>query len=508
MLTKDEIKYFRENQSEMTPELLSVLREDGNKGKAQQLDILDMPRTSDGYYLDQYGTRVSFDGNKGLKETGVTFGLFDIHLDEIERCSEDIHYFKDNYVKIVTPSGIDFPQMREYQNDFLSTVSGDQEDIVQLMPRQCVHGSTVVKTSKGLKTIKGLFEEYRSTVSFSTKGNPLFQESWWALESLEVLTPDGFSKVDLIHKTIPLEELHIKLENGLSIKCQERHVFITKENEEIHQKDSLGVTLKTLKGLSKVTEVVRTNQRTVMYDISIRTHEELYYTNEILSHNSGKSVTTQIYLQWLYTFDKDKAIGIVQNRGSTAREFLDKTKQIIINLPIWIQTGTQVWNKLSIQSETGMKILTDVPTQDSFRGSSIHCIVVDECAFIRTNVWLEFQDSIFPSQSSLQWKKNIILSTQNGQNHFYDLVEGQRHGLNGFELIDVSWRDTPRFNKDGTVMRPEDFRDQIVKKHGEQHFQQNYSCLNGDSKVTIKHNNEIKTITLRELQDLYYENIN
>jgi hypothetical protein len=43
-----------------------------------------------------------------------------------------------------------------------------------------------------------------------------------------------------------------------------------------------------------------------------------------------------------------------------------------------MQPGTDIWNKMSIRSDSGVKMLTDVPSSDSFRGDSIHCLIVDE----------------------------------------------------------------------------------------------------------------------------------
>ena len=73
------------------------------------------------------------------------------------------------------------------------------------------------------------------------------------------------------------------------------------------------------------------------------------------------------------------------------------------------------------------------------------------CAFIRQSVWNEFADGIFPSQSSLSFKKRIIISTANGINHFsnliitarkenYDIVEStfdKRYKIQHFDIKDI-----------------------------------------------------------------------
>jgi len=123
-------------------------------------------------------------------------------------------------------------------------------------------------------------------------------------------------------------------------------------------------------------------------------------------------------------------------------------------------------------------------------GNVVHhnCLVIDECAFINPNVWKEFADSIFPSQSGLSWKKNIILSTSKGMNHFYELVKGAREDSNGFKVFEVDWKDVPRYKSDGSLMSNDEFKNGIVKKHGMIYFNQNYGCVTGTSAINIYDN--------------------
>lgn len=321
------IDYLKANKHDITMELLDALREHGNEGKHLALEILDLPKDNEQYYLDAFGNRMSFNGNRRLKKAFSKLSLHPIHVQELERCANDIHYYKDNYVKIKTKAGVNFPDLRSYQNEFIDSILPDEnEDNIGLMGRQ-----------------------------------------------------------------------------------------------------------------------------------------------------SGKSISTAIYLSHKFNFGKDINIGIVGNKGKQAAEFLANTKNILIELPVWMQQGVNVWNKGSIENESKMRILTDVPTSDAFRGFTIAILVVDECAFIKSTVWEEFADSIFPSQSGLAWKKNIVLSTANGMNHFYQMVKGAREDSNGMNIFEVNWRDVPRYNPDGTQMKPEEFMEKIVKKHGIIYFNQNYA---------------------------------
>jgi len=220
-----------------------------------------------------------------------------------------------------------------------------------------------------------------------------------------------------------------------------------------------------------------------------------------MGRQSGKSISTSIYLAHKYNFDKELNIGIVANKGPMAREFLANTKNIIIELPVWMQQGTVVWNKGSIENESKMRILTDVPSSDSFRGFTIAILVCDEAAFIRPNIWEEFSDSIFPSQSGLAWKKNIILSTANGMNHFYRMVKGGRDKLNGYNIFEVNWKDVPRYNPDGSLMSNEEFQQKIIAKHGVIYFNQNYANEFLGSSYTLISADKLQNMTQRDIRE-------
>jgi hypothetical protein len=158
------INYLRENKHEITSDLLDELRSHGNEGKQIALDILDIPKDEDQYYLDAFGNRISFSGNRRLKKQFTKLELSPIHKEEIKRCSEDLHYFKDNYIKIKTKSGVNFPDLRPYQNDFLEMILPDEnEDNIGLMGRQCCSASTSInvinKSQEKEMTFEELFNE-------------------------------------------------------------------------------------------------------------------------------------------------------------------------------------------------------------------------------------------------------------------------------------------------------------------------------------------------------------
>lgn len=528
VFTPEVIDYYKSHKNEITRELLDQLRSSGNEGKQIALDILDTELSDDNFYLDAYGKKIFFMGDRNLKKAYTSMKLDPIHVEEIKKCSEDLNYFMDNYIKIRTKKGYDFPELREYQQKFIKVLNSDNESILAMLGRQCVTEDTVITTERGNITIKELFSE-------SCRIPPLnheFTDS--GTVDARVLTPLGFKKIEFIHKTKPFKKYLIRTENGLALECGEKHAVIADNGDEVYARDCLHRTVRTVYGNSKVVECTDCNCSEAMYDISIKEGTELYYSNGILSHNSGKSVTVAIFLVWHFNFNHKLNAGICANLRALAMEFLNNIKEMFYTIPMWMRQGVTAWTKTSIESELKMRILTSAPGADAFRGFSISLLVMDETAWLPSNLFYETIDSIIPSQSAMSWKKNIFISTPHGMNHFYDLVEGARkrkvlYGLteeqiaklpskvlstrdagngvfdvtvdepsNDYALFEMDWRDVPRYNSKGKRLTPEEFRDQVVTKSGVIFFNQNFACEFLGSTLTLISSDSIKRFKPKE----------
>jgi hypothetical protein len=199
---------------------------------------------------------------------------------------------------------------------------------------------------------------------------------------------------------------------------------------------------------------------------------------------------------------------------SSAGKIFRKAKNLKIGDKI--KTKNKNNRVLSIIEDTDKKYYYDpinVKDCNSYISSNIthhNCAIIDECAFIRPTVYSEFIDSFLPSQAALSWKKNIILSTPKGMNHFYNLVKGaspdfetdgsgvKRSGTNGYSLFKVDWRDVPRYDKDGNQLEPDVFMDQIVSKHGLLYWKQNFECSFLGSSYTILSSDTLKGLESQE----------
>ena len=61
-----------------------------NKEKERVLENLELPKSLDGCYLDAFDKEVGYNGIKTLKRPYTKLPLTQIHINEIEKCSQDI----------------------------------------------------------------------------------------------------------------------------------------------------------------------------------------------------------------------------------------------------------------------------------------------------------------------------------------------------------------------------------------------------------------------------------
>lgn len=477
------VEYYKQNKNLITEELLDTLRTYGNDGKALALEILDTPMDDEKYHLDAFGNRIFFNGNRQLKRPFTKMPIAKIHEIEIKKCADDIYYFMDNYIRITTPKGLNFPELREYQREFISVINKQEnEKIISLQPRQCISSDTIVNVNGNDLSIKELFDlnsnnminhnntdKFIETIELSNLGN------------FEIKSDIGLIKIKELHKTKELPMCIIKTKN-LSLKCAKNHILIDEFNDEVPACLSLNRKIKTEFGIQEIIEYIDLNINENCYDLTLENHH-LYYSNGFLSHNSGKSVTVGIWILHVFLFQKDLIIGIASNKLAMSKEFVDKVKKMFLTVPMWLQCGILNWNVATIEGENRIKILSDTSNSSSFRGFSVNYLIVDEASWIigtdsSGTSFKAFADSIFPAQEALANKKTILISTANGKNHFYDIWEGagetKETSDNGYVKYEVKWQNVPRHKPTGELYEPEEFRNSVIKSYGAVFFNQNY----------------------------------
>ena len=72
---------------------------------------------------------------------------------------------------------------------------------------------------------------------------------------------------------------------------------------------------------------------------------------------SGKSISSVIYLLWYAIFHPEKTIAVLANKGATAREMLARVTLALENLPFFLQPGCKALNKGSIEFSNNSRII-------------------------------------------------------------------------------------------------------------------------------------------------------
>jgi len=130
-----------------------------------------------------------------------------------------------------------------------------------------------------------------------------------------------------------------------------------------------------------------------------------------LPRQSGKSTTVCAYLLHYAIFNDNVNIAILANKANTARDLLQRLQTGYENLPRWLQQGVISWNKGSMELENKSRILAASTSASAVRGSTFNIIFLDEFAFVPNNVADNFFSSVYPTITSGQSSKVIIVST-------------------------------------------------------------------------------------------------
>ena len=208
-----------------------------------------------------------------------------------------------------------------------------------------------------------------------------------------------------------------------------------------------------------------------MYDFQkhiVRTIHDNRFTICKLPRQSGKSTTTISYLLHYALFNPNSNIAILANKSSTARDILGRLQLAYENLPKWLQQGVINWNKGNIELENKSQIVAAATSSSAIRGGSFNIIFLDEFAFVPANIAEMFFSSVYPTISSGQKTKMIIVSTPYGMNQFYKLWVDAENKRNDYIPIEVHWSEVPG--------RDEKWKEATIRNTSPEQFQQEFEC--------------------------------
>jgi len=209
-----------------------------------------------------------------------------------------------------------------------------------------------------------------------------------------------------------------------------------------------------------------------------------------MPRQTGKSTTVVSYLLHYAVFNDNINIAILANKASTARDLLGRLQLAYENLPRWMQQGIISWNKGSLELENGSKISANSTSSSAVRGGSYNVIFLDEFAFIPNHIADDFFASVYPTISSGQKSKVIIVSTPRGMNHFYRMWHDADRGKNEYVPTEVHWSEVPG--------RDEAWKESTIANTSEQQFKVEFECEFLGSVNTL--------INPSKLKNLVYEN--
>jgi len=224
-----------------------------------------------------------------------------------------------------------------------------------------------------------------------------------------------------------------------------------------------------------------------------------------MPRQTGKSTTVVSYLLHYAVFNDNVNIAILANKASTARDLLGRLQLAYENLPKWMQQGVLVWNKGSLELENGSKILAASTSASAVRGGSYNVIFLDEFAFIPNHIADQFFASVYPTISSGQRTKVIVVSTPHGMNHFYRMWHDAERDKNEYVPTEVHWSEVPG--------RDSVWKEQTIANTSEQQFRVEFECEFLGSVDTLISSAKLKSLVYDEPiksnrgLDIYFEPI-
>jgi Terminase large subunit, T4likevirus-type, N-terminal/Terminase RNaseH-like domain len=221
----------------------------------------------------------------------------------------------------------------------------------------------------------------------------------------------------------------------------------------------------------------------------IKTYWQNRNTIAMIPRQSGKTTTAAGYLLWYAMFNPDVTVLIAANKFKAANEIMMRIKYAYEELPNHIRPGVTEYNVTSIKFDNGSRIVATTTTPDSGRGMSISLLYLDEFAYVRPRVAVEFWTAMAPTLAT--GGKCIITSTPaSDEDMFAELWFGATNtiddngieipnglGANGFKSFSAHYSDVPG--------RDEKWAEAERAKIGDDRFQREYECKFAGEESTL-----------------------
>ena len=148
------------------------------------------------------------------------------------------------------------------------------------------------------------------------------------------------------------------------------------------------------------------------------------------------------------------------------------------------------WNKLSIHLENGSKVIASSTSSSAVRGDTYSVILLDEFAFVPNNIAEDFFNSVYPTISSGESTKVVIVSTPKGMNMFYKLWKNAENEKNSYVPIEVHWNEIPG--------RDQKFKEETIRNTSERQWMQEFECAFLGSEDTLISSAKLATMVFED----------
>ena len=229
-----------------------------------------------------------------------------------------------------------------------------------------------------------------------------------------------------------------------------------------------------------------------MYDFQkgmVSTMHENRFSIFKLPRQSGKSTIIISYLLHYALFKPNVNIAVLANKSSTARDILSRLQLAYENLPKWMQQGIIAWNKGNIELENGSKVIAAATSSSAIRGGSYNVIFLDEFAFVPSNIAEQFFAAVYPTITSGQNTKVIMVSTPHGMNMFYKIWVDAQEKRNDYIPVEVHWSEVPG--------RDEAWKIETIRNTSESQFNSEFECEFLGSINTLISSVKLKQLTYK-----------
>lgn len=102
-------------------------------------------------------------------------------------------------------------------------------------------------------------------------------------------------------------------------------------------------------------------------------------------------------------------------------------------------------------------------------------------------------------------EKDILNIQKNNESGLYNVELNK--SSNNYKFFTTPWQNIPRYNKDGKLLSPEEFKTATIERDGIVKFNQNYACVDGNTLINIYDNlnNCYAQIKIADLYKMLYE---